>query len=84
MELKEIICGLRKGAPDKHRCFGCGYEHNCGIHGCQVMKEAATQLELFQTAIHRIEKMHEHAKGTEKAIYGEVLSLLGGKYEGKS
>lgn len=26
-------------------CLGCGYEHNCGIHGCAVLREAADRLE---------------------------------------
>lgn len=24
----------------KHSCLGCGYEHNCGIHGCAVLLAA--------------------------------------------
>ena len=28
-------------------CFGCGYEHNCSVRGCQILREAATQLEHF-------------------------------------
>lgn len=45
IELKELIRALRRGAPDNLRCLGCGYEHNCGIHGCRVMKDAADALE---------------------------------------
>ncbi len=26
-------------------CLGCGHEHNCGVHGCAVMREAAQRLE---------------------------------------
>ena len=22
-------------------CLGCGHEHNCGVHGCAVIREAA-------------------------------------------
>ena len=21
-------------------CLGCGYEHNCGVHGCAILREA--------------------------------------------
>ena len=21
-------------------CFGCGHEHNCGVHGCAILREA--------------------------------------------
>lgn len=26
-------------------CVGCGHEHNCGVHGCAVIREAAQRLE---------------------------------------
>ena len=38
-------------------CFGCGHEHNCGIHGCAVMRAAADAMENLQTenaALHQI------------------------------
>lgn len=76
IELKDLIPALRHGAPDNLRCLGCGYEHGCGIHGCRVMKEAASRLEKLQNAVQRIQRMHEHAKGAEKALLGEVLTLL--------
>ena len=25
-------------------CFGCGREHNCGVHGCAVIREAIERL----------------------------------------
>lgn len=28
-------------------CLGCGHEHNCSTHGCQILREAAAQLEHF-------------------------------------
>lgn len=29
-------------------CLGCGFEHNCGIHGRRVLREAADRLEELQ------------------------------------
>lgn len=26
-------------------CLGCGHEHNCGIHGCAIIREAAERIE---------------------------------------
>lgn len=26
-------------------CLGCGYEHNCDIHGCAIVRAAREQLE---------------------------------------
>lgn len=74
--LKELIRALRRGAPDNLRCLGCGFERSCGIHGCRVMKEAASRLEHLQTAAYRIRKRYDFAKGAEKSILGEVLNLL--------
>ena len=28
----------------KHSCLGCGYEHDCGIHGCAVLLAAEARL----------------------------------------
>lgn len=29
-----------------HRCLGCGFEHNCGIHGCAIIREALERLKM--------------------------------------
>ena len=26
-------------------CLGCGYEHNCSIHGCAIIRETIKALE---------------------------------------
>ena len=40
-------------------CLGCGHEHNCGVHGCAVIREAAQRLEellKYKEAIDRMGK----------------------------
>ena len=40
-------------------CLGCGHEHNCGVHGCAVIREAAQQMEellKYKAAIDRMGK----------------------------
>lgn len=40
-------------------CVGCGHEHNCGVHGCAVIREAVQRLEellKYKTAIDRMGK----------------------------
>lgn len=35
----------------KHSCLACGYEHNCGIHGCAVLlaaEEAVVKLKAYE------------------------------------
>lgn len=45
-ERKELAQQLRKMAVTTGdlNCLGCGYEHNCGVHGCAVLKRAADLL----------------------------------------
>ena len=31
-------------------CFGCGHEHNCGIHGCAIINAAVAELERVKDA----------------------------------
>ena len=51
MKTQEIIKALRRMAVNTGtlNCLGCGYEHNCGVHGCRVLREAADRLEQLQT-----------------------------------
>lgn len=51
MDIQKLCGALRRGSVDAHRCLGCGYENNCSIHGCQIMKEAANQLENMQKRV---------------------------------
>ena len=59
MTYEEIVKWLRskKVETGSLLCLGCGYEHNCGIHGCAVMRAAADAMENLQTenaALHQI------------------------------
>ena len=47
MKTQEIIKTLRRMAVNTGtlNCLGCGYEHNCGVHGCRVLREAADRLD---------------------------------------
>lgn len=52
MKTQEIIKALRRLKVNTGafalNCLGCGYEHNCGIHGCRVLREAADKLDELQ------------------------------------
>lgn len=50
MKTQEIIKNLRKLSVNTGTlsCLGCGYEHNCSIHGCNILKTAADRLEELQ------------------------------------
>ena len=42
MERKKLLDALKqlKVQTGSLVCMGCGHEHNCGIHGCAIIREA--------------------------------------------
>lgn len=51
MKNEDIVKWLRskKVETGSLLCLGCGHEHNCGIHGCAVMRAAADAIENLMT-----------------------------------
>ncbi len=47
MERKQLLDALRRMQVETGSlvCWGCGREHNCGVHGCAIIREAVNQLE---------------------------------------
>ena len=47
MEIKKLCRALRRMKIETggFACFGCGYEHSCGVRGCALIREAADRLE---------------------------------------
>lgn len=47
MKNKEILTALRRLKVETGSlvCMGCGREHDCGIHGCRIVREAADLIE---------------------------------------
>lgn len=47
MRTEEILAALRrlKVETGSLACMGCGREHDCGTHGCRIMREAAELIE---------------------------------------
>lgn len=46
---KQILQELRclRVETGSFSCLGCGHEHSCNVHGCQILREAAARLEHF-------------------------------------
>lgn len=43
---KEMTKQLKRMVtPDRHHCDCCGFEHNCQIHGCAVLRQAVKEVE---------------------------------------
>lgn len=47
MNDKDLLQALRrlKVETGSLACMGCGYEHNCGVHGCAILRKAADRIE---------------------------------------
>lgn len=47
MRTEETLAALRRLKVETGSlvCMGCGREHDCGIHGCRIVREAAELIE---------------------------------------
>lgn len=74
MTIKELIKALQrlKVETGSIACLGCGHEHNCGIHGCAVIREAAERLGSIQGAF-----------GDGPYGFDHLLDLLRAEKEGR-
>lgn len=46
MRDEDLLAALRRLKVETGSlvCVGCGYEHNCGIHGCRILRETISWL----------------------------------------
>lgn len=44
---RELIAALRRMKVETGSlvCVSCGYEHNCGVHGCAILRKTIAWLE---------------------------------------
>lgn len=47
MSDRELIAALRRMKVETGSlvCVSCGYEHNCGVHGCAILRKTIAWLE---------------------------------------
>lgn len=59
MRDEDLLAALRrlKVETGSIACLGCGYEYNCSVHGCHIMRVAAERLEQLTNAVGRQEVM---------------------------
>ena len=51
-------------------CLGCGHEHNCGVHGCAIAREAAVRLSLYEHALEQVAKERDTLLAQLKRLGG--------------
>ncbi len=47
MSDRELLAALRrlKVQTGSLACLGCGYEHDCGVHGCMILRKTIAWME---------------------------------------
>ena len=65
MRDQELVNAMRrlKVETGSLACLGCGHEHNCGVSGCAVMREAADRIANMNTHILALQKEIENLRG---------------------
>ena len=59
MRDEDLLAALRRLKVETGSlvCLGCGYEHNCSVHGCHIIQIVAERLEQLASAVGRQEVM---------------------------
>ena len=73
METSEIIKALNRLKVETGSlvCLGCGHEHNCGVHGCAVLRETVGLLEKQKRQIQTLKaKLSAMEQDLRRAVSG--------------
>ena len=83
MTNEEIVKWLRskKVETGSLLCLDCGHEHNCGIHGCAVMRAAADAMENLQTENAALHQIAEKQAVMNVTLTKQVLEMAKNLYE---
>lgn len=77
MTNEEIVKWLRSNKVETGSllCLGCGYEHNCGIRGCAVMRAAADAMENLMTENSALHQIAEKQADMNVTLTKKVLEM---------
>ena len=87
MRDQELVSAVRqlKVETGSLACMGCGHEHNCGVSGCAVMREAADRIANQSTHIAALQQEIEKLRGqmprwipVEENLFPGGANLAGG------
>lgn len=75
----DIIKELNRIKTDKHKCLGCGYEHNCTIKGCAIINQAIDELKKSKQSCEVMELLSQFAgdkdESTENKLMNELMKV---------
>lgn len=82
MQSKKLLAALKqlKVETGHLACLGCGYEHDCGIHGCAIIREAVAHIVDLE-ATHRTEMCEDGYDCTELGKARQALEAEKSKAE---
>ena len=78
MTNEEIVKWLRSNKVETGSllCLGCGHEHNCGIHGCAVMRAAADAMENLQAENAALRRTIDNLTSAQAVVLKEFEAKL--------
>ena len=56
-------------------CMGCGHEHNCGVSGCAIMREAADRIANQSTHIAALQQEIEKLRGQNRQLMSIIADV---------
>lgn len=70
MKDQELVNAIRrlKVETGSLACMGCGREHNCGVSGCAIMREAADRIANQSTNIAALQQEIEKLRGQNEQL----------------
>ena len=70
MRDQELVNAIRrlKVETGSLACMGCGHEHNCGVSGCAVMREAADRIANQSTHIAALQQEIEKLRAQNEQL----------------
>lgn len=84
MTTNELITALQRLEAESGSlvCLDCGYEHNCDIHGCAIIREAEDKLGDFNTVFNEDAVAAGHIQQACKIDAGGWADGGGGRWNG--
>ena len=81
MKDQELVNAIRrlKVETGSLACMGCGREHNCGVSGCAIMREAADRIANQSNHIAALQQKIEKLRGQNRQLMLErnyVISII--------
>lgn len=81
MRDQELVNAIRrlKVETGSLACMGCWHEHNCGVSGCAVMREAADRIANQSNHIAALQQEIENLRGQNRQLMLErnyVMSII--------